>query len=290
MWDIFLPYNCTYDERLSNPNCFVHKEIYGLNLVQEWNTYCSKCIHGNKNVGICVVNRKIKPAFQFSNGFSAQKEYIIQCKKQADVEYIANFLNPLAEKIYFYHGEIEDFSFLEKFHYLSHLRISSSRCTHLSWDIHKTPNLSHLSVEGKRLFDISALANANKLRNFQFTIATSRTDRQDIQSLSPLSQLPLLERVEIQGARLQDETIDHLISIPNLKCLFVSPNTYCMDDFAKFEAQKFKIGERYGIYREDKEGIFCYGKDVRPWYISREKEVKIKEYLEKYYTAMEKYK
>ena len=148
----------------------------------------------------------------------------------------------------------------------------------------------HLSVEGKRLFDISALQNAKALRVFEFTIATSRTDRQDIHSLSPLSSLPSLERVKIQGARIADENIEHLIAIPNLQSIFVSPNTYTLEDFAKFEAQKLKIGQEYGVYGEDDEYFYCYGKDVRPWCIPKEKMVKIQEYLNRYRILMSKYK
>lgn len=216
MHEYLSSHHCTYDERISMQNCFIHQENYACNSVQQWNEYCSKCIYGNKDIGICVVQPQLHTKFQFSNHFSEQKEYLIQCKKQADAEYIMSRVNPNAERICFYHGEIEDFSFLENFASLLDLRLSSSRCTHLSWDIKKTPHLMHLSVEGKRLFDISALQNAKALRVFEFTIATSRTDRQDIHSLSPLSSLPSLERVKIQGARIADENIEHLIAIPNL--------------------------------------------------------------------------
>ena len=281
---------CTYGERLSSQNCFIHQENYKLNSVQQWNEYCSKCVYGNKKIGICAIQPQTKAKFHFSNNFSKQKEYLIQCKKQADAEYIISYMNPNAEKICSHHGEVEDFSFLGKFEYLSDLRLSSSRATHLSWNMSKTPRLTSLSIEGKYLFDISAIQNAKALRIFEFTIATSRTDRQNIQSLSTLSSLPLLERVEIQGASIADENIDHLIAIPNLQSVFISPNTYKLEDFAKFEAQKFKIGQEYGVYREDDEYLYCYGKDVRPLTIPKEKTMKIQEYLNKYYALMEKYK
>ncbi len=291
MQDIVRVHRCSYDERLSTPNCFVSQDIVGLNLVQSWNGHCSQCVYGNKNIGIVTVTHQPKPAFLFSNEFSKQKEYLICCKKQAEIEHILPFINPLAEKICFFDGQIEDFAFLEKFPCLTHLRFSSSRCTHLSWNIQKTPNLLHLSVEGKRLFDISAVQFAYKLQVFEFTIATSRTDRQAIQSLAGLSNLPLLERVEIQGARLQDENIDHLISIPNLKSLWVSPDMYSTESFAKFEKKKFKINQKYGIFlnHENDDEIWRYGNDCKRLRIPKDKPLKIQEYLDAYYMLMNKY-
>ena len=291
MKEIITQHKCSYEERLNLPSCFISKDILGLSVVQSWNDYCSNCIYGNKNVGIVTVNHQTNPAFSFSNGFSNKSEYLIFCKKQTDIEHIIQFINPLAQKIYFASNEIEDFSFLDNFSQLTHLRFSSSRCTHLSWNIQKTPNLIHLSVEGKKLFDISAVQYAHNLHAFEFTISTSRMDKQRIQSLVGLSNLPLLENIEIQGARLQDENIDHLISIPNLKKLWVSPDMYSSEAFAKFEKKKFKINEEYGIFRNDKADneIWCYGNDCKPLRISKDKPLKIKEYLDDYYKLMDKY-
>lgn len=290
MQEIVTAYRCTYDERLNTPTCFINQDVVGLNLVQSWDAYCSHCGYGNKHIGIATVNPQTKPNFLLSKEFSKQKEYLICCKKQAEMEHLLPFINPLAEKISFYDGQIEDFSFLEKFPCLTHIRLSSSRCTHL-WDIQKTPNLMYLSVEGKQLFDISAVKFARNLRVFEFTIATSRMDRQNIQSLVGLSNLPLLERVEIQGARLQDENIDHLISIPNLKSLWVSPDMYSTESFAKFEKKKFKINEEYGIFlnKEEDDEIWRYGNDCKRLRISKDKPLKIQEYLDTYYMLMSKY-
>ena len=283
------PYHCDFEERLKNENCYIHFDVTK-NTVEKWNEYCSKCEYGNKNIGIFSVVSDNKKQYFFSNGFSNKKEYIIYCKQQADAEYATSFVNPEAESICFSWGMIEDFSFLEKFPNLKALRIDSTKITHLSWNIAKTPKLERLSVEGKRLFDLSGLEKAYNLRSFSFTIATSRMDRQNIKSLEPISHLEKLEEVVIQGARLQDENIDHLISIPTLRYLFVSPDTYSIESFAKFEAKKFMLNESYGCYSSDEEYFWRYGNDTKPLRIKMEKAEKIKEYLKQYEALMNKYR
>lgn len=283
------PYHCDYDERLKNENCCIHFDLTK-NTVEKWNEYCSKCEYGNKNVGIFKAITDKKKTYYFTDGFSQKKEYILYCKQQADAEYAISLVNPEAENLCFSWGFIEDFSFLEKFPNLKALRIDSTKMTHLSWDITKTPKLERLSVEGKRLFDLSGLEKAYNLRSFAFTIAISRMDRQDIKSLEPISRLENLEEVVIQGARLEDENIDHLISIPKLRELFVSPDTYSMEAFAKFEAKKFMLNEAYGCYSSDEEYFWRYGNDTKPLRIKTEKTEKIKEYLQQYEALMNKYR
>lgn len=284
-----LPYHCDYDVRLHNKDCCIHS-AWQKDTVEKWNEYCSHCEYGNKDVGIFSVIAGKKKQYLFTNGLSEKKEYLIYCKQQEDAEYAMSLINPQAEAICFSWGYIENFSFLEKFSKLKYLRLDSSKATHLSWDITKNPNLEHLSIEGKRLFDISGLEKAYNLHSFMFTIATSRTDKQDIKSLEPISKLPNLESVEVQGARLEEANIDHLISIPKLQHVFVSPDTYSMEDFAKFEAKKFVMNETYGCYFTDEEYFWRYGYDTKPLRIKLEKKDKIQAYIKEYERLMDKYR
>lgn len=283
-----LPYYCSYEERCSNQNCCIHSAI-NKNIVEQWNDYCSNCPFGNNNIGIFLVVAGNPKKYLFSKNFSQKKEYIFHCKQQSDAEYAMQYVNSNAENFCFSWGLIENFAFLEKFSNLKYLRFSSSKVTHLSWDLTKTSKLEYLSIEGKHLSDLSGLEKAENLHVFEFTIATSRTDRQEIKSLEPLSHLFNLESVLVQGARLQDANIEHLISIPNLKELYVSPDTYSIADFAKFEAKKFKINETYGCYFKDEEYFWKYGNDSNPMRLKLDKQEKIDEYLKQYTLLMEKY-
>lgn len=258
--------------------------------VTSWDEYCSKCLLGNQNIGICGFGQSFQK--NISTRFEEKTEYLIQCKTQKQLMQIVPLINPNAESIDFGWGQIEDFSFLENFGKLKYIAFNSSRVHNIQWDVSKTPRLEQLVVMGRQLSDLSQLRHALNLRSFRFLIETSRMDRQNITSLEPISQLPNLEEVEIQGARLVDENIEHLITIPKLKKLFVSPDMYNMESFAKFEAEKFIINEEYGVYcnKENDDCVWGYGNDLTRLRIPKKNPEKIRSYLTQYYDLMNKYK
>ena len=74
--------------------------------------------------------------------------------------------------------------------------------------------------------------------------------------------MPKLDSLVISRVSAQDNNIDDLINIPNLKRLWISPDIYSTEDYAKFESLKFKIFDQYGIYEYDKEKATI--EDIRP--------------------------
>ena len=291
---------CTCEQRLDPSICVANPENHykdeedlymnaSICPIHRWNHYCSKCKFGNPNIGLYGYGQYYKE--NISRGFENQTKYFIHCKSQKQLAEVLPKINPDAEAIEFGWGQIEDFSFLENFPKLKYVAFDSSRVTRIPWDVSKTPNLEQLVVMGKRLFDLSQLKYALNLRSFYFWIATSRMDRQNIASLEPISQLPNLEEVEIQGARLMDENIEHLITIPKLKKLFVSPDMYDTESFARFEAEKFMINEAYGVYsNKEHDDFWGYGNDLPRLRMSKKHPKKIQNYLTGYYDLMNKYK
>jgi len=82
------------------------------------------------------------------------------------------------------------------------------------------------------------------------------------------------------------QSLEGLEYAKELEYLWISPNVFSMDRYAKFEAQKFKIFEEYGIYLEEGGDIFPYGKGKRIMHTSKQKQ----RYLIAYNELLEKYK
>ena len=72
-----------------------------------------------------------------------------------------------------------------------------------------------------------------------------------------------LDSLVISGVTTQDNNIDDLINIPNLKRLWISPDIYLAEDYAKFEALKFKIYDEY-----DNSELSKYEEELYGFYIS----------------------
>ena len=88
------------------------------------------------------------------------------------------------------------------------------------------------------------------------------------------------------GKRENNVYLKDCINIPNLEKLWISPHTFETEQFAKFEALKFKIYDEYGIYKNGDDYIRPLGKGGRTF---RSEKAKIA-YQEEYAKMMEKYK
>ena len=74
--------------------------------------------------------------------------------------------------------------------------------------------------------------------------------------------------------------------MPKLDYLWISPNVFPIECYAEFEAKRFKLSEEYGIYHEDEDDIFPYGKGKRIMHTSEQK----KKYLKQYNELMQQFK
>ena len=154
------------------------------------------------------------------------------------------------------------------------------------WNFKNTPNLKVFRYVGnKHLLDITQIGEASNLEYFEIDIPTSQTNSIYVQSFEPLTKLKKLKEVVLRGTTCLDNNIDHLINISKLEKLWISPNTFSLQDFAKFESLKFKIFEEYGIFQN---GDFScpLGKGERIFRSEKAKEA----FKQKYYDMMSIYK
>ena len=74
--------------------------------------------------------------------------------------------------------------------------------------------------------------------------------------------------------------------LDSLEYLWISPNLFPMECYARFEAQKFKLSDEYGIYCDESDQSYPYGKGRRVMSTPAAKE----KYLREYNLILEKYK
>lgn len=181
---------------------------------------------------------------------------------------------------------VDNLDILEDLHELECVIISYCPKLNGFWDFERTPRLKVLKYKGNRHFiDITQIEKAINLEYFEIDVLISQSNLNFIQSFEPLTKLKKLKEVVLRGVMCLDNNIDSLINISNLEKLWISPNTFSLDDFAKFESQKFKIFEEYGIFQN---GDFScpLGKGGRVFRSEKSKE----EFKQKYYDIMSIYK
>lgn len=147
------------------------------------------------------------------------------------------------------------------------------------WDFSKTPNLKVLKyVANTQLTDLSELDRAQSLEYLGIETLVSRTNLNYVDSFYPLTKLDNLKELLIEATMCSDNNIENLIAIPKLEKLWISPHTFSTEDFAKFEAKKFKIYDEYGVYKNGDDYVRPLGKGRRCFQSENAKEKFIKEY------------
>ncbi|MBE6661237.1 MAG: hypothetical protein E7605_07550 [Ruminococcaceae bacterium] len=152
--------------------------------------------------------------------------------------------------------------------------------------IHASFKLRMLTVwMNKNLKSLSGLEDAVNLECLQFYTAFSDVSVHKIASFAPISNLKKLKEVIVSATESLDHNIDYLIDLPNLEYLWVSPNLFPTECYAKFEAKKFKLSDEYGIYCEENDDIYPYGKGKRVMHTAEQKN----RYLNEYNELLQKY-
>ena len=156
------------------------------------------------------------------------------------------------------------------------------------WNFTKTQKLKVLEyVSNTHMTDISEMSSAVSLEYFGISTLMGRLDKLSyVDSFYPLTKLPNLKELALECAMCSDGNIDNLINIPNLEKLWISPHTFETEQFAKFEALKFKIYDEYGIYKNGDDYIQPLGKGGRLFHSAKAKE----KFEEEYRSLMLKFK
>lgn len=245
----FFDGECNYNARQKkgctkkfNANGFRHAISEGY---AKYNFLCKKCRHYYHSIGV-----------YFGDGHTtdniAEKSTVLcQCKIRNHEEFVRalSFIPNGVKAVIFYEVRTEALEELERFSELECVLLNYSPKLTRFWDFTKTPKLKVLEYYANpHLTDLTELSRAEELEYLGIKTPTSRMGMNFVESFAPLSGLANLRELLLEAVVCRDNNIDNLIAIPKLEKMWLSPNTFSTEDFAKFEALKFKIFEEYGFF------------------------------------------
>ena len=287
-WNDDAIYYCDYEERqkIGCTEKFHKLGFYtpekGWDLYAEYKTLCKACPHYIKNVGIYFGNGKYTDDIEQND--------IVWCRARiSSRDELVAFLSIISKEvkaICFNDIRTETLFDLEAFSLLECVLINYCPKLISFWDFSKTPCLKVLEyVANAHLTDLTEIGKAKSLEYFGIGTLVSRENLNMVDSFYPLTLLENLKEVSLNATMCSDNNIDHLINIPNLKKLWISPHTFSTEDFAKFEARKFKIYEEYGIYQNGEDYVRPLGKGGRCFRSEKSRE----KFKSEYFELMSKY-
>ena len=250
-----------------------------IDVVLDGEKTCRECEHRTERQGFYYGKNEYSAAFEQQEfvtlgGIRTQKEFEDVCKR------ISRDVKGLVIR-----GAISDASPLEQFASLAFVALEGQRIAQL-WDMAKTPNLRMLTVwMNKHLKSLSGLEGAANLECLQFYTSFSDVAVHKIASFAPIANLKKLKELVISATEPLDRNIDYLIDLASLSYLWISPNLFPTECYAKFEAKRFRLSEEYGIYCEEDDDIYPYGKGKRVMHSAEQKN----RYLREYNALLQKY-
>ncbi len=256
----------------------------GWDLYAEYQTLCKNCPHYTHDISLYFGIGKYTD--NISESDTVWCRYKIS--KKSEFEDFLSVIPKEIKAISFADFRLESLAELENFPNLECVLINYAPKLLHFWDFKKTPKLKVLEyVSNARLTDISQIASAVSLEYFGITTLISRLDKlYYVDSFYPLAQLPNLKELSLECVMCSDKNVDNLVNIPNLEKLWISPHTFETEQFAKFEALKFKIYDEYGIYQNGDDYIRPLGKGGR---LFRSEKAKA-QFEEEYRSLMLKFK
>lgn len=234
---------------------------------------CGECPFAADRKGIYYGKRTFSPGFE-------EQEYVdLKIRSQEEFESVCERVSPNVRGIRIFESFV-DGSPLEKFDKLEFISLSGQKISRF-WDLSKNPELRFINICANRHFSsLAGLEKAKKLECLHLWTHTSQLSSIKIDSLAPLAGLKDLKDVTLSGVEPLDHNIDYLIDLPALRYLWVSPNVFPMECYARFEAKKFMLGAEYGIYADEDNDIFPFGKGKRVLHGAEQKNRYLHEYME----------
>ena len=215
----------------------------------------------------------------FSPGFEEQEYVDLKLRSQEELEFVCSRISPDVRGIRIW-GAFSDGSPLEKFKKLEYIELTDQRIP-CFWDLSENPELRYITVCANRHFaSLAGLEKAKKLECLHLWTAASQLSSIKIDSLAPLAGLKDLKDVILSGVEPTDHNMDYLIDLPGLRYLWVSPNVFPMECYARFEAKKFMLGEEYGIYADEGDDTYPWGKGKRVLHGAEQKTNFLRQYME----------
>ncbi|MBR2010571.1 MAG: hypothetical protein IKA06_02320 [Clostridia bacterium] len=261
----------------------------GIELCDDY-SWIDVVLDGEKTCRECEFRAERQGFYYGKNEFSTdfeKREFITlrKIRKQEEFEAVCQRISSSVRGIVI-QGAVSDASPLERFSALEFVAFQGQRIA-CFWNTAKTPKLRMLTIWiNKNLKSLSGLEAATNLECLQIYTPFSDVAVHKIESFSPISNLVNLKEVIISATEPLDQNIDYLIDLPILEHLWISPNLFPTENYAKFEAKRFKLSEEYGIYCEESDDIYPYGKGKRVMHTAEKKN----RYLEEYNKFFQKYK
>ena len=213
-----------------------------------WDNYseylykCKECPYFKHGIGFYFGDN------HFSDNFSNKEIFVIKVKNTEELNLVVDNIPINTKAIWIGSTKPMNYSALEKLVQLQTVCIGLGT-KDILWDMEKTPNLDVLEIQlGANAPEIAEIKKAKSLRHLCLNIHISQINKTVIPTFSFLKEMPNLDSLVISGVTAQDNNIDDLISIPKLQRLWISPDIYSTEDYAKFESLKFKIFNEYGIF------------------------------------------
>lgn len=256
---------------------YFYQKTDGASLYEEYCLRCKSCENFYQNCGLYFSSGEYTDDFEKQVAAAA-----VHLKNQKELEEFVGRCSPRLKAVYL-GGRFEDLTCLEKFYDLELAYLYPPRVKKL-WNMKKTPSFQCLEIEGgKNITDLSGLSEARALRYFQISPITSQINPNRVESFAPLACLPELEEVVLSGTIPLDGEISPFISLPKLKRMWVSPNLFSVQEYARFEALKFLFDgdEEYGIFKNG-DVEWPYGIGQRRFLTDKRK----REFLENYRLLM----
>ena len=233
---------------------------------------CGNCVHVAERQGFYYGKGR------FSSSFEKQKYVTLNnIRSQEEFEKVCSRINEDVRGIHVRGAAADAFPF-ERYKNLEFVVLTDHRIERF-WDMSKNPCLRVLTIyENRHLKSLEGLQEAENLECIQFLTCTSSVNTAKINSLKPISNLLNLKEVILSSTEPTDHNIDYLINLPSLEYLWISPNLFPTECYAKFEAKKFMLSDEYGIYLDEGDDIFPYGKGRHIMHTQQQKQKYLKEY------------
>ncbi len=256
-----------YDLRCSGQNredekCLEEFEEQGFFKDFEWDRYaeyqykCKDCPHFKHHVGFYFGDDK------YTNDFSSKEIFVVGVGDTEELNRVVENMPVCAKALWIGGRKSMNYSALERLTGLESVCIGLNSGDVL-WDMTKTPSLEVLEIQvGMNPPDITRIGESASLRHLGLLTLTSQVGNTVFPSLSFLKTMPSLDSLVLSNVASAEGSIDDLIEIPSLKRLWVSPHLFSTEDYAKFEALRFKIFDEYGIFKSEREESAI--EDMRP--------------------------
>ena len=269
--------NCTGLDRLEENYSWISVLLCGY-------SKCHRCPFVTQKKGFYYGKGRYSERFELQEYVDIRK-----VRSQNEFEEVCKRLNPHVKGIHL-DALISDPSVFETFADLEFIVFDGHRLSHF-WDTSRNPRLKAVTLIANSHFkSLEGLERSKSLESLQLWTNTSDVATHKFESLSPLEGLPELKEVILSANAPSDGDIMPLIGLPKLEYVWFSPNLFPMEEYARFEARKFKIYDEHGIYlhKEFDDGrydIWPLGKGKRIMHTLEQKH----RYLKEYYELMKKH-